>query len=57
MTRKKRNILLALLLAVIPVLSYYYFLNDFLESNTVKDLMDNEKNHRVKISSEMVKNP
>ncbi|MCH9699664.1 MAG: hypothetical protein K0U68_16320 [Gammaproteobacteria bacterium] len=57
MTRKKRNILLALFLAVIPVLSYNYFLYDFLGSDTVKDLMDNEKNHRVKISSKTVKKP
>ena len=54
MTRTNRNRLLAILLAAIPVLSYSYFVSDFLSRNSDDETIDNQLSHRYRIGQQTV---
>ncbi|MEE9412451.1 MAG: hypothetical protein V3V22_05295 [Methylococcales bacterium] len=49
MTRTNKNRLLAGLLIVIPLGSYYYFLTEFLSDKSIADEQDGSMKHRYRI--------
>ncbi len=49
MTRTNKNRLLAGLLIVIPLASYYYFLTEFLSDKSVADEQSGSVKHRYRI--------
>ncbi len=49
MTQTNKNRLLAVLLVVIPLASYYYFLTEFISDKSVVDERDDAVKHRYRI--------
>ncbi len=49
MNKTNRNRLFAVLLAIIPIASYYYFLTDFISNNPETDNNSGSNEHRQRI--------